>query len=226
MTPETAIAALTALSDPAKAAEALAYHKVDRPYLGVPAPRIDALAKEWRADLTTSKRIALCEALWASNIHEARIAAAKLLTQARIKPDDSGAWQLISAWVEDLDAWAIADTVCTAGQKRLIADPARLDEVEAWTTSENMWTRRAALVITLPWTKMNFPKPADLEIRDRVLGWMGVYATDHTWFIQKAIAWWLRELSKHDKDRVADFIEEHGDKMKSFARKEALRLLD
>ena len=172
------------------------------------------------------RRVALCEALWASNIHEARIAAAKLLMQARIKPDDSGAWALISAWVQDLDAWAIADTVCTAGQKRLIAAPARLDEVERWTASENMWTRRAALVITLPWTKMNFPKPADLVIRDRVLGWMGDYATDHTWFIQKAIAWWLRELSKHDKDRVADFMEEHGDKLKAFARKEALRLLD
>jgi 3-methyladenine DNA glycosylase AlkD len=225
MTAEDAIAALAALSDPTKTAEALAYHKVDRPYLGVPTPEIDALVKEWRAQLTTEERIALCEGLWATNIHEARIAAAKLLMQARIKPDDSAAWALIATWVQDLDAWAIADTVCTAGQKRLIADPARLHEVEGWIASENMWTRRAALVITLPWTKMNFPKPADLEIRDRVLGWMGVLATDHTWFIQKAIAWWLRELSKHDKDRVADFVEEHGDKMKSFARKEALRLL-
>lgn len=125
----------------------------------------------------------------------------------------------------DFDAWAIADHACIAGQKRLVADPLRLDAVEAWTRSEHMWTRRAALVITLPWTKQNHPKPADLIIRDRVLGWAATYVEDHQRFIQKAIGWWLRELSKHDADRVVGFIETHGEKLKPFARKEALRYL-
>ena len=88
-----------------------------------------------------------------------------------------------------------------------------------------MWTRRAALVMTLPWTKQNHPKPADLAVRERVLGWAAGYVTDHDWFIQKAIGWWLRELSKHDAGRVADFLENHGDAMKPFAVKEASRKL-
>ena len=90
----------------------------------------------------------------------------------------------------------MADHACDAGNRRLIADPARLDQVETWTTIENMWTRRAALVMTLPWTKQNFPKPADLAIRDRVLGWAAQLVTDKDWFIQKAIAWWLRDLGQ------------------------------
>ena len=89
-----------------------------------------------------------------------------------------------------------------------------------------MWTRRAALVITLPWTKQNNPKPEDEATRDRVLGWAAGYTTDHEWFIQKAIGWWLRELSKHDPDRVLTFIDRYGDQMKPFARKEALRKLN
>ena len=115
-------------------------------------------------------RIQLASDLWDTNIHEARVAAAKLLTQARLKPDDTAAWDLICRWVPQFDAWAIADHVCIAAQKRITADPTRIDTVELWTTHENMWTRRAALVATLPFTKQNFPKPFELETRDRVLG--------------------------------------------------------
>ena len=88
-----------------------------------------------------------------------------------------------------------------------------------------MWTRRAALVITLPWTKQNNPKPQELEVRDRVLGWAAAYVDDQQWFIQKAIAWWLRELSKHDTPRVMAFLDAHGDRLKPFARKEAGKYL-
>jgi 3-methyladenine DNA glycosylase AlkD len=221
--PDAAIAELG--TDPSKAAEMRAYHKVDRPYLGVANPVIDAHVKDWRAALTLDERIALAAGLWDTNIHEGRIAAAKLLTQARLRPDDTAAWALIVSWVPDFDAWAIADHACIAGQKRLVADPTRLDIVEAWTTSEHMWTRRAALVMTLPWTKQNHPKPAEEAARDRILGWAASYVTDPEWFIQKAVGWWLRDLSKHDVPRVQAFLATYGDQMKPFARKEAARKL-
>ena len=115
-------------------------------------------------------RVALARGLWESDVFEARLAAAKLLTQARIRPDD-GVWALIASWVPEFDSWAIADHACLAGQRRLVADPARIEQVAGWTESPHLWTRRAALVITLPWAKMNFPSEADLAIRDRVLGW-------------------------------------------------------
>lgn len=224
MTPEAAIAALTAHQIEGKAEDMRAYHKADRPYLGVSNPDIDAEVKAWRAEMTVEERVTLAAALWDSNIHEARVAAAKLLAQARLRPDEE-AWALIANWVPQFDAWAIADHVCGAGSKRLMADPGRLDQVEEWTTSEHMWSRRAALVMTLPWTKLNNPKPADLEVRERVLGWAAGYVDDREWFIQKAIGWWLRDLSKHDPERVVAFIDTYGDRMKPFARKEALRLL-
>lgn len=225
MTPKAAIGALRALGDPQKASEMHRYHKVDRPYLGVANPVIDGLVKEWRTDIDLDTRVSLAAGLWKSNIHEGRIAAAKLLTQARIRPDDQGAWQLIASWVPSFDAWAVADHASIAGQKRLVADPTRLDHVEKWTRSDHMWTRRAALVMTLPWTKQNNPKPAEEQARDRILGWAASYVTDHDWFIQKAIAWWLRELSKHDPVRVRAFLAQHSDQMKPFAVKEAGRKL-
>ena len=225
MTPDAALAQISAHADPEKAAQVAAYHKVARPYLGVAVPVLDDLARDWRKALDIPARADLACALWDTNIHEARVAAAKLLTQARQRPDDTPTWEAIRGWVPQFDAWAIADHACAAGAKRLLADPARLDTVETWTTSDHKWTRRAALVITLPWTKQRDAKPDDLAIRERVLGWAAGYVPDRDWFIQKSIAWWLRDLSKRDPDRVRAFLDAHGPDMKPFARREAARLL-
>ena len=102
---------------------------------------------------------------------------------------------------------------------------AQLDTVEIWTRSDHMWTRRAALVATLPWARQNHPKPEELDARDRILGWAASYVPDREWFIQKAIAWWVRDLSRHDPERARAWIEVHGAGMKPFARKEAARHL-
>ncbi|QFQ86398.1 DNA alkylation repair protein [Paracoccus kondratievae] len=215
---------LKALGDPGKAAGMAAYHKAPRPYLGVAVPVIDELARGWRAGLDLPGRIELARHLWDSNVHEARIAAAKLLTQARIRPDDE-VWRLIASWVPQFDAWAIADHAMKAGSRRLISDPARLDEVETWLEAPGFWVRRAALVGTLPWTSIRNPKADDLARRDRVLTWLEKLADDREWFIQKAIGWWLRDHSKHDPQCVRDWLAANGGRLKPFARREAGRWL-
>ncbi|MFD3189266.1 DNA alkylation repair protein [Sedimentitalea sp. HM32M-2] len=215
---------IRAHADPERAGGMAAYHKADRVYLGVANPVINDLTKAWRRDLDAAQRVHVADGLWRTDIFEARLAAAKLLTQARIRPDDA-VWALIQSWVPAFDSWALADHACMAGQKRLIANPDRLDQVQTWTRSDHMWTRRAALVITLPWTKQNHPKPEDLVRRDRILDWAASYVPDRDWFIQKAIAWWLRDLSKHDAPRVRAFLALHGDAMKPFARREAAKYL-
>ncbi|WP_170369338.1 DNA alkylation repair protein [Ruegeria arenilitoris] len=222
--PDSPLDQIKAHADPDRAAQMAAYHKVDRPYLGVPNPVLNDLTKSWRQQMDVDARVALADQLWQTNIHEARLAAAKLLTQARIRPDQA-VWDLLQSWLSDFDAWAVADHASMAMQKRLWADPSRLDQVEGWTTSDHMWTRRAALVATLPWTKQNHPKPEDLQRRDRILGWAAKYVPDRDWFIQKAVAWWLRDLSKHDPNRVRAFLVTYGDAMKPFARKEAGKYL-
>ncbi|MGY3439523.1 MULTISPECIES: DNA alkylation repair protein [unclassified Marinovum] len=224
MTPEAALMELRAFAEDGRIADMARTHKAPRVYLGVPNPAINDLTKYWRRDLSMEERVTLADGLWQTDIHEARVAAAKLLTQARIRPDDA-VWALIASWVPQFDAWAIADHVCAAGQRRLTADPARLDDVETWTTSEQMWTRRAALVMTLPWAKLHTPKAEQDEQRDRILGWAATYVDDPQWFIQKAVAWWLRDLSKHAPDKTRAFLDTYGDRMKPFARGEAGKYL-
>ncbi|MDE4173991.1 DNA alkylation repair protein [Phaeobacter sp. PT47_59] len=224
MTLAEALEQMEALIEPGRADQMAAYHKQARSVLGIPNPALNDLTKRWRQSLSVEERVTLAGALWDTDIFEARIAAAKLLTQARIK-GDAAAWQLIASWVPQFDSWAIADHVCMTAQKRLVADPSRLDEVESWTQSDHMWTRRAALVATLPWAKLNNIKPEDQARRTRILNWAASYVPDRDWFMQKAIAWWLRDLSKHEAEATRAFLAAHGKDMKPFARKEAGKYL-
>ncbi|MTH64333.1 DNA alkylation repair protein [Paracoccus shanxieyensis] len=224
MTDFPELAQLRALADPDKAAQAAEYHKVAREYLGVAVPVIDDLARTWREGLDLPARLDLAARLWDSDVHEGRIAAAKLLTQARIRPDDA-AWRLIAGWVAQFDGAAIADHVMKAGEKRLVADPSRLAEVEGWLDHPDPWVRRAALTGTLPWTRIRNPKPADLAQRDQILGWLSRLAGDRQNDIQKTIGVWLRDLSKHDPQRVRDWLAADGAQLRPAARREAARWL-
>ena len=94
---------------------------------------------------------------------------------------------------------------------------------EAWTADPNPWLRRAALVVTLPWSKLTHPDAAERAARERILGWAALLVEDRGWFTQKAIGWWLRSLSLHDPDRVAAFLAGPGAGLKTFARREAQR---
>ena len=224
MTLEDALSALRAAAEPGRAEGMAAYHKVPREYIGLRNPEIDRLTKEWRGQMDVDARVALADQLWKTDIFEARLAAAKLLTQARIRPDEA-VWALICSWLPDLDSWAIADHAMMAGQKRLAAKPSRIEDVAKWTRSDSHWIRRAAMVVTLPFAKQNHPKPEELAIRIRVLEWAAAYVQDDDWFIQKSVAWWLRDLSKHDPERVDYFLSNHARHMKPFARKEATKYL-
>lgn len=225
MTPAAALDDLRALAESTRAAQMQAYHKVARTYLGLSNGTVAALATEWRKATDLENRVALAQSLWQSDIYEARIAAAKLFLQARIRPDDGPAWACLTGFVPDFDSWAIADAVAQAGQKRVMARPERLDEIEGWTRSDHMWTRRAALTFTLLITRARHPKPWEDAARDRILGWCGYLAEDPEWFIQKAVAWWVRDLSRKDPGRAQAFLDAHGDRLKSWARKEARRHL-
>ena len=105
-TAEAALAALRAGRDPAKAD-----HKAPRVCLGLALPGVEALIGGWRRE-PVAARVALARGLWDSDIHEARIAAAKLLTQARIPEHEPLVWAEVLRWAGGFDAWAIADHAC------------------------------------------------------------------------------------------------------------------
>lgn len=194
------------------------YHKIERPYLGIRVPQITSVAGKASAKLTGEQLLTLCDELWETDIHEARIAAGKILERKKVR-DIEGIWFRIDRFKEDLDSWAIADHLAHAAFRCLREEPRFLEEIEnSWLKHHSFWVRRAALVFTLFQAK----KGQDPE---RPLSWAGGMVDDHEWFIQKAIGWWLRELSKHNPERVRAFLAEYRNRMKPFAVREASKYL-
>ena len=202
---EAAVAAEAEVAEAVPAAAQPLMSPAGRLRLGLATPRVDALAREWRQALDLETRVTLAGDLWDVGLQESMIAAAKLFEQARIRPDDSAVWAQIVAWVGQLDDQQIADHVATSGQKRLVADPDRVAELEAWMASDNPWTRRAILGMTTRWAKMNFPSERDLAVREAVLAMAFELADDPSRMVRQAVKDWLRVLSRHDAARADAF---------------------
>jgi 3-methyladenine DNA glycosylase AlkD len=145
----------------------------------VPLPSMDAAIKETLGDLSQGEALDLCRRLWREPVWDLKIVAGRILARKGIAPD-AKVWGFVTERLSDLDGWAVADNLASAASRCLIEDSGRLDVVETWIENPHLWTRRAALVFTLPWAK---------EKRDpeRMLGWAARLADDRQWFIQKAI---------------------------------------
>ena len=212
------IAALRQNADPHRAAQEKRYQKSSWEHWGVAVPKMDAAIRAAVADLGQRDSLALATRLWREPVWDLRIVAARVLARKAVAPD-ADVWAFVTRRMGDLDGWAVADNLAVVGGRCLLADPLRLDLVAAWVDSPHLWTRRAALVFTLPWTREN-------RDPERMLLWAARLASDRQWFIQKAIGWWLRELSKRDPSRVRRFLAEDGAALMAVARREATKYLD
>jgi 3-methyladenine DNA glycosylase AlkD len=200
-----------------RAEQEKAYQKSRWEHWGVPLPGMDVAIKETLGDLSQEEALELSRRLWREPVWDLKIVAGRILARKSIAPD-AEVWGFVTERLAELDGWATADNLATVASRCLIEDPGRLDVVESWIDNPHVWTRRAALVFTLPWAK---------EKRDpeRMLGWAARLAEDREWFIQKAIGWWLRELSKRDPERVRQFLTEHGETLRGVAKREATKYL-
>jgi 3-methyladenine DNA glycosylase AlkD len=206
---------LRALADLDRAAQEKRYQKSRWEHWGVALPKMDVAIRETLGDLAQEQALELSRRLWREPVWDLKIVAGRILARKSVEPD-AKVWAFVTERLIDLDGWAVADNLSMAGSRCLLAELGRLDAAEAWIESQHLWTRRAALVFTLPWTK---------EKRDpeRMLGWAARLAEDRQWFIQKAVGWWLRELSKRDPKRVRRFLNDHGGKLTGVAKREATK---
>lgn len=201
MTPQDVLAALSANGDATRAAD-LETRFGAGTYLGVAPQTLEELARTWRQEVAFPERLDLARALWADATFEARLMAAKLLTQARIK-DDAEVWEQITAWIGEASTWAEIDTLGAAGGRRLVTDLARLGVVFELAQSERGLDRRAALQLSLPLAKLSNPTDADIEAQDDFLPALTHLLQDADKDVSRTADAWLKALGKHDRKRAA-----------------------
>ncbi len=159
--------------------------------IGVSMPDIRTLAKH----IGKSHETAL--ALWASNIHEARILATivaepKLFTA-----------ELIDDWTNAFNTWDLCDQACS---NLFIKTPFAHEKVMQFALSEKEFTRRTAFSL-IAYMACHYKKHNN-EYFLQYLPLIREYATDDRNFVKKAVNWALRGIGKRNKFLCERCLEE------------------
>jgi 3-methyladenine DNA glycosylase AlkD len=208
---------LRSLGSTVRAARDQRYHKSKREHWGVPVPECSRLVRDLSKKFSDEELIVLSKDLWATNLFDPMVCAAKILSIPRLKPSKQ-VWNTTVSFLQEVDGWALEDHLAHVAWKCILHDESLLDELERWTKHTNFWMRRATLVYTLPYAKPG-------RNSERMLRWASFYISDPEWFIQKAIGWWLRVLGEHNPERVIQFLVTHWPELKAVAKKESTRKL-
>ena len=201
-TPADLLARLEAAGDAERAARDRAANRTDRETLGVPAETLNEIAAGIRQTEGIDRRVLLADALWRDGRHDARILGAKILTQARIRPDD-GPWSLLERWMHDVDCRAASDAVAAATARRLAADLSRMALLDDWLSAASPWTRRTGVEAVRFLAKAKHPSEAEAQARAEVVARLAPLTADTRPVIARSVEAFRRDLARHAPESAA-----------------------
>jgi 3-methyladenine DNA glycosylase AlkD len=193
------------------------YLKSGAEFFGVTVPTTRRLAKPVCMHFAQSgdlaDALAYTRKLWATKVHEPRVAAVAIVAACAAFYDDR-VWDLGRRWLAEIDNWALCDGIgphllapfiCTTRPRH----KSRRREIIGWTRHANPWIRRGALLSTLKSTRVDHECDLLFDLALRLL-------RDEDYFVQKGLGWMLRECAHHRPREVITFIQCHrGDMRKS-----------
>lgn len=196
--------------------------KSSMPYLGVASvPRRAALkaafagldwpdSAAWRQDVLTVWRGAA--------FREERYAALELTAvKAARRFQNIDALPMYEEMIVTGAWWDYVDEI--AGHRLwglLQNDRAAMTEtMRAWSTDENMWKRRSAIICQLP-----AKGATDLDLLHACIE-PSIGSTE--FFLRKAIGWALRQYAWTDPDEVARYVAANADRLSGLSKREALK---
>jgi 3-methyladenine DNA glycosylase AlkD len=176
-----------------------AYLKSDLDFFGVSLPVIHKTARTFRKahpDLRRQDLLALVEGLWQTRYHELWSLGIALLSeyQQLLEVEDMA---FVEGLIRRTYTWAHVDWLATKIAGALVQrDRTTRQVLQRWSTDENFWVRRAAMLALLDSART---ETADFELFAQFAATM---MTEKEFFIRKAIGWVLREVSKKRPEPV------------------------
>jgi len=151
--------------------------------LGVPLPEIRKLGRE------IGKNHELAQALWETEIHEARILASIIEDVAALKEEQ------IEHWVQGFDSWDICDQTC---MNLFWQYKNAYVKVIKWAGAREDFVKRAGFALMASLAVKD--KKADDKKFIKFFPLIKKYATDERNFVKKAVNWALRQIGKRNKN--------------------------
>jgi 3-methyladenine DNA glycosylase AlkD len=127
----------------------------------------------------------LAAALWATEVHEARILATLVDDPAKVTEAQ------MERWVRAVDSWDLCDAMCGNLFDRT---PFAFDKAALWSTRDGEFTKRAAFAL-MAWSAVHRKDVPDAQL-ERFFPLIEAQATDDRTYVRKAVNWALRQIGK------------------------------
>lgn len=195
-----------------------AYMRDQFPFLGIPTPKRRLLCKEYFKIAKSEKQIDwdFINNYWQQPYREFQYVAIDYLA-------------LMQKYLTLIDIPKLKELIITKswwdtvdGLNKFIGyialnNPKVNDILLDWSTDENFWLRRVAII-----HQLLFKDKTNTELMERIIvNNLG----QSEFFINKAIGWSLRQYSKTDADWVREFVEKYRDRLAPLSIKEASKYL-
>lgn len=176
-------------------------------FLGVTVPNTRLVAKKFR-NLAQDELANLAK----SKYHEERLTALVILNHKYAKArDDSERIELFEFWLmlvktNKVNNWDLIDASAPYMGEILTRHLGYgAPFLRALAKSENLWERRASIILTFPLIRIGKHGPTLAMAKEAL--------TDEHHLIHKAAGWMLREVGKRDKDLLTDFLVKYKSEM-------------
>ena len=156
-------------------------------------------------NLTYDNASKIFRSLIKSNIHDEKVTGIFLLNRFKKHFSEETVDLIQQVVPEYFDTWAITDTtmIRVVGPFLAKSGNEKLAEktIEKWSRSENLWIRRAALVILLKiiMIKKDFNSNDVFKLVERM-------CKDPEDYIHKGIGWLLKTCSKYEPDIIFEYL--------------------
>ena len=215
-------AELKALGTEERAVNEKRYLKSEIEHLGVKVPEIRKLARRFareRRDLGKLEIKDLTHELWGRYIYELRKLAVNILA-ARVGVFGLDDVAFVEGLLRRSHTWALIDDLSINVVAPMLEDVDGADVVrKKWSNDVDFWVRRTAMLGLLP--RLRRGRDGWEEFAGYADGMLG----EDEFFIQKAIGWVLREVSKHSPELVFGWIEPRAGMASSVTMREAVKYL-
>lgn len=202
--------ALASLSRPSSDFDASRYFRGadDLQFFNVGATAVRGLARRIVAEHPTwsvDDALAFAETLMPDHVLEVKGVAVEVVARYRkaLKPTHLPA---LKRWLADGHSanWATTDAICgNLIGPLVLSSPQLAGQMRRWSTSANLWVRRASIVALIPSVR----KGAQLDLAYALAHSVHADTRD---LIHKAAGWMLREAGRTDEVRLERYLLEHG----------------
>ena len=171
-------------------------------FIGIRVPVTRSVGKKYK-DLSPDEIYELAQ----SEIHEVRLCAVQILAEqfkrSKNVVQQGELFNLLLELVSSgrVNNWDLVDSSAPYVGAYLIHVPDSAQLLDSWSSSENLWQRRTAVMLTSALIRMNIFEPT-LVLCEKLL-------TDTHDLIHKATGWMLREVGRRDISVLRSFLDSH-----------------